>query len=418
MTQETDQPRTEQPDQKLGLSTELQERLCTVVDELVRGEREAAERDFAEMCAKADELFRRKVSFEATRNDTRDMLAEILFSRLRRGFRELLERPEAKDEIKAAEWVMGALFSTVAINDFSTALDKAMHRGASPREYSFAGLADFISLEEVLQLLGGGNHRGCLSLEKHDNRLDIYLNCGHIAYYDPHHLTRRILPVNNNMSYREISPELLEDVEERHAKEGVPIFIGLKDKGFLKANELRDVIRMLGAEILYEFLREQDLVAFFYKRMDRLPSFATEMDLRMSVTPLLLEGSRRQDDWKKMMKVFPDPDEAVQPGKDMYARISSLNLGVHEIKMLAHINGESSPRNLATLMGMPLIDVYQTLVRFATEGVVVPPPEGIAELPEVNMSVEESMEVAFQALDANDDGRSLTLALDKVLGDL
>ena len=69
-------------------------------------------------------------------------------------------------------------------------------------------------------------------------------------------------------------------------------------------------------------------------------------------------------------------------------------------------------------MGLPIFDVYQTLVRFAAEGVVVPPAQGLAELAELEMSVEDSMEQAFEALDANDDGKTFTLALDKVLGDL
>lgn len=400
-----------------GLSDALKEKLCAVVDQLVGGSPKS-DRAFEELCTKAAELFRRKVSFEATRNDTRDTLSEVLFSRLRQGFRALGGDTDAQQETRAAEWVMGALFGTAALNDFGTAVDKAMHRGASPREYSFAGLADFISLEEVLQLLGGGNHRGCLTLEKHDNRLDIYLNCGHIAYFDPHHMIRRLLPMQSNMNYREVSQKDVEAAEERHAKEGVPIFTTLKEAGYFKERELRESIRTLGAEILYEFLRDQDLVAFFYRRMDRLPDFVTEADLRMMVTPLLLEGSRRMDDWNKRIKVFPDLDEPVQPGPDMFARISSLNLGVHEIKMLAQINGENSPRALSVAMGLPVFDIYQTLVRFAAEGVVVPPSNGLAELAELEMSVEESMEQAFEALDANDDGKTFTLALDKVLGDL
>lgn len=400
-----------------GLSAALKEKLCAVVEGLVQAGPDA-DRTFEEFCSKAAELFRRKVSFEATRNDTRDTLSEVLFSRLRQGFREFSENQDARQEIKAAEWAMAALFGGAALQDFGTALDKAMHRGATPREYSFAGLADFISLEEVLQLLGGGNHRGCLTLEKHDNRLDIYLDCGHIAYFDPHHMIRRMLPMQSNMNYREVSVKDLEAAEERHAKEGVPIFTTLREAGYFKERELRDHVRTLGAEILYEFLREQDLVAFFYRRMDRLPDFATESDLRMMVTPLLLEGSRRLDDWNKRIKVFPDPDEPVQPGADMFARISSLNLGVHEIRMLAQINGKNSPRALSAAMGLPIFDVYQTLVRFAAEGAVVPPAHGMAELAELEMSVEESMEQAFEALDANDDGKTFTLALDKVLGDL
>ena len=53
---------------------------------------------------------------------------------------------------------------------------------------------DFLSGEEVLQMLAAGKHLGCLSLEKGDNRLDIYLQEGRIYFLDPHHIVRRVVP--------------------------------------------------------------------------------------------------------------------------------------------------------------------------------------------------------------------------------
>ena len=63
-----------------------------------------------------------------------------------------------------------------------------------------------------------------------------------------------------------------------------------------------------------------------------------------------------------------------------------------------------------------MFDIYQLLVAFAQEGAIVA-PGGPESLLDANLSAEESMRDAFEALDANDDQTALTSALDKVLGD-
>src|SRR5690606_10850972 len=107
------------------------------------------------------------------------------------------------------------------------------------RDYSFAGRADFIAIEEVLQMIGSGKHTGCLSLEKHDNRVDVYIHRGQIAFLDPHHVVRRVLPGTTTMAYREIAAETMREAEKRHARDGVPVFLTLAEMGELKGCDLR-----------------------------------------------------------------------------------------------------------------------------------------------------------------------------------
>ncbi|MCC6671285.1 MAG: DUF4388 domain-containing protein [Planctomycetes bacterium] len=404
------------PDDRL--SGDLRARISAMVDRVVKGEEKGAKEELEVFLVKAWELCRRKLAMQGTKADTRDLLGEILFSRLRRGFREFLRTDDAKAELKAAEWAIGALVAGSALSDFAAVIDRAILDAGSLREYSFAGRADFISLEEIMQLLGAGKHVGCLSLEKPDNRLDIYFDRGIVAFLDPHHLVRRMLPGRSKMAIREIPAKMLADAEQRRTQKGTPIFLSLRDLGFLKPAELRDAMRLMGTEVLYDFLREQNEATFFYRRLDEVPDFVREHHLRLGVTPILLEGNKRLDDWRNLCRAFPDPDQAVQQGQDMFTRLAELDLGVMEIKLLAFLNGENSPRQLVSLMGLPLQDVYAMLVRLARDGVVIP-PGGDESLPDSGMlQSDDSMEEAFAALDANDDDAQLNNALDKVLGSL
>ncbi len=362
----------------------------------------------------ARELLRRKLAMTGTKQETQRHVEKLIAAEIERLFSEHASGAGSGPE--AAQVVLGALASGTLLAEFAAAVDRAILECSAPRDFSFAGRADFISLEEVLQLLGGAKHRGCLSLEKPDNRLDVYLDNSTVAFLDPHRFVRRVLPAADRISYREIGADLLREAERRHGSDAVPIAVTLGQHGFFRDSELRDATRVLGLEVLFEFLRQQVDCAYSYRRLDELPPFAVRYNLKLPVTPILLEGNKRLDDWRSMIKVFPDPDQPLCPVDDMYAQISSLDLNVIEIKLLAQIDGQTTPRKLAPALGLPLQEVYKYLVRFAKAGVIEPPGDR-QTLDEVAMSVEESVEVAIQALDANDDGDdAVSSALDKVLG--
>lgn len=406
----------QQPDDLDSRIEGLALRFAEVLRSVVARDAEGASRDYEHLLGRADTLIERKQAMQGTKSETRDLLAEILFSRLRKTFRAFLNSRGAADEIRAAEWILGSVIGTAALGEFASVLDAAILQGSGPQDYSFAGRADFIAIEEVLQMIGSGKHTGCLSLEKHDNRLDIYMQRGQIAFLDPHHLVRRVLPGANAMRYREITAGTMEEAERRHAREGVPVFLSLAEKGEFKEHDMRSVMRQIGSEVLFDFLRQQEESYFSYRRLDALPAFVTGNELRMGITPLLLEISKKLDDWRSMSRAFPDPRAPVQPMPDMLARIAGLNLGVLEIKLLTMIDGENTAESLTGLIGLPLFEVYQQLVTFAREGAIVA-PGGTESLMEFGDSVEDSMRSAFEALDANDDSVAVNSALDKVLGD-
>lgn len=399
-----------------SMGADLNQRVGRLIDTLIGTDPGAAAEAFESLMGRANDLWRRKQAMEGTKSETRDLLGEVLFSRLRQAFREFHEGDDAATEIRAAEWVLGMLFSGTALTEFATALDRAMLEAARPQDFSFAGRADFISVEEVLQLLSSGKYNGMLAIEKDDNRLDIYIDRGMVVCLDPHHLVRRVFSNKDRMAHKEISPEDLKKAEQIKKQDGVPLLLGLQRSGVVDEAMVEDLMQNLGLEVLYEFLAEQGACTFFYKRLEQMPDFAQKYGHPMPVTPILLEGSKRNDDWQALLKVFPHPEKPIRPQADMFARIAGMDMGVLEIKLLAMINGETSPRQLAPNIGLPLFDVYQHLVRFAREEIIVP-DGGLESLHDVSFSLEESMEMAFEALDANDDQLARDQALDGVLGD-
>lgn len=399
-----------------ALGADLKAMISELVDALVLKDEERYESEFVQLLARVRDLVERKLRMEGTKTDTRDFLGELLFTRLRRGMHLFLRSEDDVTPLRAAEWVMGVLFAVTTLSEFAKAFDQALIRSHSgTKDFNFAGRTDFISVEEVMQMLAAGKHLGCLSLEKADNRLDIYLNSGRIWFLDLHHMIRRVLP-GDSMHHREIPEAAISQAEAVRARQGTPVLLALHEQGIFRGDELREVMRLFGKEVLFDFMREREPYAFYYRKLDALPAFAETYDLRLGVTSILLEGSKLLDDWKQMLQAFPDPDAPLEPKADMFARIGDVALGVQEIKLLSAINGDTSPRSLVSLLGLPLYDVYQLLIRLSRDGILAA-AGGESALSGITLSLEESMQEAFAALDANDDATQRRTAIEAVLGD-
>ncbi|HZN37685.1 MAG TPA: DUF4388 domain-containing protein [Planctomycetota bacterium] len=392
---------TDQPEMA-ELAADLKGRIAGLVDALVAQDEQAYESEFARLFGRVTELVERKLRMEGTKTDTRDFLAELLFTRLRRGMQLFMQGEETVAAQRAAEWVMGVVFPVATLSEFASAFDQSLiSSSATTKDFNFAGRTDFLPVEEVIQMLCGGKHLGCLSLVKCDNRLDIYLKEGRIVFLDPHHLIRRVLP-GDAMRHRELSETAVTEAESRRAREGVPVLIALGEKGLVRRDEVRELMRTIGKETMFDFMREVDPYAFYFRKLEALPAFAETNDLRLGATSLLLEGSKQLDDWKQMLQVFPDRDAAIEPNPNMFQRLGDVVLGVLELKLLSQINGDMTPRSLVNVLGLPLYEVYQILIKLSREGIIAP-VGGSDSLEGVDSSLDDPIQQAFAALDANDD---------------
>ncbi|MEZ5962336.1 MAG: DUF4388 domain-containing protein [Planctomycetota bacterium] len=400
---------------QVQLASDLKAKLAAIIDATVARDRDSASSEFEALVARLHEVFRAPA---ADGKHVRDQLAESLFPRLKSAFRKLFDQTSWIDPLKCAENLLGLIVAVDTCGEFADAVQQVVEEGGGGHgrdAFSFAGLTDFISVEEVLQLLGAGKHTGCLTLESATNHIEVYLSQGRLAFLNPRAVLRRVFPTRDAMGGREIPERMLQSAAKAFEKSGVPIAVSLHQHGFLRENEVREACKLLGVEVLVEFLHEPEPSTFCYRRVLDLPDFAIKYDLRVGITPFLLEGSKRLDDMSNMRRVFPDPDQPLRMQTDAFVRLGDLNLTPMEIKMLAGLNEGVSPRQLAQRVGLPMFETYQTLVRFAREGVVVP-PGGLGALVGLAVTAEENLQSAFDLLDANDDEREVSNALDKAFG--
>lgn len=394
----------------------LSAHVTAAVQSILSGDSVSTEEDFKRLLARIRKLVESKIKHEATRGETRDVVAEVLYSRLAHGFGELAERGGdlTAEPRRVAEMVMGGIVTASALAEFASVLDQVMEEMVKPHDYHMAGRADFISINELFQLLNAGKHTGRLVFERGDEQTDVYLLNGSIAFVDPDRMTQRLIRGQGMTKWREVPAALHTEANQVRSTEGTPILLSLLEKGFFRQNEIRDQLRTHGAEKIYSLLSDESNCSFSYKAMPP-PDFVTQYNIGLPVMPLLLEGVKRVDDWRRIQRVFPDLDEPIRPAPDLFARIAEMSLDVVEIKILTLVNGENSFAMIREITGMDNFDLGMLLVGFGRDG-ILEPPGGQHTLFDDNMDSMESMEAAVEALDANAALEGIPDTLDAVFG--
>lgn len=368
---------------------------ATTLDKAVTGDAVIAGFQLREMLATLDMRFRclRTPSSGGIHDALTMQIHEVLSDR----FADFIELPQARSEAAAAQWLVGAIqvyhelaqlahaFETVTADNADT------EEVRSDRKCSFAGKSTFIPISQVVQLLGGSRHRGVLTLEVANDRLEIYFDDSCIAFFSPHRFLRRVIVGTDMHQFRELPRDALTRAERHFVETGKPIVIDLAEQGVLTGDEVRDMSFTFGSEVFFKLLHDDREVGFKYTRLKKLPDFAIEHSICAPITPLLLESNKQQDDWLSLLKVFPNPDRAIEPTEDSLRKVADMQLAAHELRILMAIDGKVTPRGLTDISGLPLLDVYRILVQYTRDEVILPhcEPDEFAELLLLGLTDEE-----------------------------
>jgi hypothetical protein len=242
----------------------------------------------------------------------------------------------------------------------------------APKNCSFSGRTDFISIEDVLQMLAAGKHSGCLSIETKQDRVDVWLSEGRIAFLDPYRIERRQLPASDPADLRQLPAGELEAARAQRATHGMPLLLHLHANKQLRSEDLAEMLALCGKDALFAMIRETGSRAFSFHSL-ALPAHAVQFDLCLGVTSALLEGSRLADDWSQIRRVFPDATIPVRALRGPETLAGDDKAGPLTIRVAMELDGLKGPAAIAAAVGLPLLETCIELVRLARMGVVEPP---------------------------------------------
>lgn len=260
----------------------------------------------------------------------------------------------------------------------------------APRNCSFSGRTDFVSIEDVLQMLAAGKHSGCLTIEAEDDRVDVWLHEGRIAFLDPFRVERRQVPASDPADATQIPVEELESARRERPLHGQPLLLYLQSRKVLRCEDLVDMLALCGKDALFAMMRAPGSRSFSFHSVE-LPLHAVQFDLCLGVTSALLEGSRLADDWKQLQRVFPDPLQPVRRLLGAETLVADETVAPSTVRVAMELDGTKGAAQVAAAVGLPLFDTCVELVRLARKGVVE--PQGGAE---ALASVEADLDVVEQ----------------------
>ncbi len=163
-------------------------------------------------------------------------------------------------------------------------------------------------LPDLLQWLSLSRKIGILILERGDVVKELYLTEGRIvssSSNDPREFFGQFL-----LAFDLVDEETLTRVFALQGETGIRLGRLLVMEGYLSEEEVQRFLRIKAEETIYELFLWGDQGSF--KFFDDEPSQGTHVPIQLDVTSILMEGSRRADEWGRIRSFFPSNQTVVQ----------------------------------------------------------------------------------------------------------
>lgn len=252
---------------------------------------------------------------------------------------------------------------------------------------------------DLLQWLSMAQKTGTLVLSAQGIEKKVFFNEGRIissASNDPREYLCQFL-----MSHGYISEDQVKRAMEEQAKTRVLIGKILVNIGAVEEKNLADLMRLKAEESIYDiFLWKEGEFRFLD---DELPDMQM-IPLKVDVTSLLMEGSRRLDEWSRIRKVIPDRHAVpvieksldLQKLSEVPRRIVSAINGHRSIEELV-LESRSSHFNVAKTV-FELVQIGHVRILPAARKAAGPTPSG--ELKALRTEADEVTALLGHAQDA------------------
>ena len=220
-------------------------------------------------------------------------------------------------------------------------------------------------LSSILQLLCGDKKTGVLSIGEGDRRVNIYLKNGSIVYAAGTQKEVRLgylLRSKGIISAEELQAALTlaKQRQERLGKI-------LVEKGYISAETLKRFIHQQVREILYDlFLWQRGEFEYVDKDVAIDEEFATDFN-HMEI---ILEGSRRVDEWALLKKHIPHPEVVFRIGRSVEQGKDSINLNANEWRLLSLVDGRRTVQQIIADSGQEEFSVCRTMNSLISSGII------------------------------------------------
>ncbi len=223
-----------------------------------------------------------------------------------------------------------------------------------------------LSLPEVLQFLSMGKMTGVLTIVQGNYSVALSIRQGRMVNSSSLGRSRRLgqLLVNRNL----VSRGSLDEALAYQRKQTPPPLLGqvLLDRHLITREQLRQAIRLQLEEEMWDlFSLQEGSFKFEHSTENAIGEVLVEVDIE----PLIMEGTRRLDEWARIVKNIPSEDSipVIRPLEDTAER-EAMQFSDNEWRVLSLVNGFYSAASLASRSGIGKFETFRVLNSFLASG--------------------------------------------------
>jgi hypothetical protein len=229
------------------------------------------------------------------------------------------------------------------------------------------GSLEQVPLPEVLQFISIGKSTGVLTLKQGSNEVTLSINQGRIINSSAIERRRRLgdLLVHRGLIKRSELRRLL--TLQKTVESDKRLGEILVERELISQQSISDALRLqLEEELWAIFGWGNGDFRFDPKTADALgPPI-----VMIEIGPLIIEGTRRNDEWQQIRKVIPHDGLVVRPRAITGDHKLNLKLRPTEWRVLSHINGRFTIRAIVNRSTMGNFEVQYILYQFLRDGLI------------------------------------------------
>lgn len=223
-----------------------------------------------------------------------------------------------------------------------------------------------VSFSDVLQLLSTGKKSGTLSVTGGARKKEISFRDGNIIYATSVNANEDLLG-NLLLKRGKISKKDLERAITLHKQSGRALGATLVDMELFDKEEVGECLRMQIEEIVYNlFSWSEGEFSFTEGQAPKNVPFL----VNLSTMNIIMEGTRRIDEWLEIQKVLPPNDVLLRVRLSPPVHSDQIALSLDEFKILSLINGERTLPNLISASPIGEFPTCRALYRLIVAGLV------------------------------------------------
>ncbi len=202
-----------------------------------------------------------------------------------------------------------------------------------------------VAFPDILQLLATGKKTGILECRTSTRQKEVAFRDGNIVFASSLNSSEDML---GQMLLRRgrISKADLERAIMLHKQTGRQMGTTLVDMNLFEKDEIAECLRLQIEETVYNLFSWREGEFFFHEGAQ--PKNAPFL-IEMSTMNVIMEGTRRIDEWLEIQKVLPADDVMLRLARNPHVSKEEIALSLDEFRLLALINGERTVPDLIEL---------------------------------------------------------------------